>query len=256
LPLPLTTKELADRLRDYSRENYLLLANVIKGVVLGAATTTAIHMVNHPADNWQKFGAFICSGAAALISYVTWTRGVLLTNSRSNTRDSVIPLIMGGVEVTLFAVLYTDGAFPALWQFWFFFLAMHNFLAVLLVKNRIKNTRAEDFQDELRDLIYKEYMSWMKADVKGATAGSIVSVVFGLVTCFLWWKAGQYVLFVTIGTHLGDWAMVILPLVSCSFIVYATQQATRQLREMDEKVSAKRRLVESSAPSSGLTPKK
>jgi hypothetical protein len=226
MPLPLKTEDVANRLRDYSRENYLLLANVIKGVVLGSATVSAVSMAGHPWANWAKFAAFICSGAAAFISYVTWTRGVLLTNSRSNTKDAVLPLVMGGVEVSLFAVLTTGEKFPQPWHFWFFILALHSSLAVLLVRNRIRNTRPEDFVPRLRDLIYEEYRGWMKKDVFGATMGMIMSVVFGLLMLLLWSK-----------TQYGDRIMAWLPFVPCALLIFATQNATRQLQELDRRIS-------------------
>jgi hypothetical protein len=234
MPLALKTEDVADRLRDYARENYLLLANVIKGVVLGSATVTAVGIASHPGHNWQKISPFICSGAATFISYVTWTRGVLLTNSRVNTRDTVLPLVMGGVEVSLFGILNTKGAFPAPWHFWFFLLSLHSLLAVFLVINRIKNTRREDFDPKLRELVYDDYRAWMKKDVIGALVGTFLSFVFGLVTLFLWWKADQRVWF---GIHPGDWAILVLPFIAFFFLLQATQRATRQLLELDAKIS-------------------
>jgi hypothetical protein len=144
---------------------------------------------------------------------------------------------MGGTEVSLFALLYTDGKFPSPWHFWFFVLAVHSGLAVLLVKNRIKNTCAEDFDPKLRELVYEKYMRWMKEDVAGAKKGTIGSVVFGLITCFFWWKAGQQVCFFKVGRHLCDWAIVILPVFPSFLLIYATQKATRQLQELDGIVS-------------------
>lgn len=117
MPLSLTKSDIAERLRDYSRENYLLFANIIQGVVLGTATLAAIHMASDPVHNLKKIPAFLCSGAVTFITYVTWTRGVLLTNSRSNTRDAVLPLIMGGLEVSLFAVLSSYGNLELEWAY-------------------------------------------------------------------------------------------------------------------------------------------
>jgi hypothetical protein len=234
MPLPLTIPEVADRLRDYSRENYLLLANVIKGLVLGSATITAIGIASDVPDNWPKLSAFACSGAAMLVSYVTWTRGVLLTNSRSNTHDAVLPLVMGGIEMSLFAILNTKTG----WHFWFFALAMHSFLAVLLVRNRINNTLKEDFDSKLSELrIREKYIGWMKQDVAGATAGTVASVLFGAITYLLFWKSGQRVWNIYVGTNWGDWTFLILPLLPFFMILKATRMATRQLRELDENIS-------------------
>jgi hypothetical protein len=237
VPLPLTSKEVADRLRDYSRENYLLLANVIKGVVLASATVTAIHVLTDLPHNWQKITAFACSGAAAFISYITWTRGVLLSNSRSNTRDVVLTFVMGGSEVLLFSFLCTDCGFPAPWHFWFFVLAAHSGLAVLLVKNRIRNTRPDDFDQELLELVHDDFVHWMKDDILGASIGTGISVLAGCLICLFWWKAGQRIFFIPIGQHLGNWAFLVLPLLPFSALISHTKRVTRQLWELDEKVS-------------------
>lgn len=154
MPLPLTKDHLAERLKDYSRDNYLLLANVIKGVVLGSASFAAVGILSDFPHYWHEIGALLCSIAAAFVTYITWTRGVLLTNSRFNTRDVVLPLLMGAVEVSLFIVLYVDGPSKRGWHFWYLVLAAHALLAVLLVKNRLSNTYEEDFDETVRQFIY------------------------------------------------------------------------------------------------------
>lgn len=241
MPLPLTTDELANRLRDYSRENYLLLANVIKGVVLGAATASAISIVTDLPHNLQKIPAFACSCAAAFITYITWTRGVLLTNSRSNTRDAVLPLLMGGVEVSLFGVLFTSGAaehFPAPWQFWFFVLALHTWFAVRLVTNRLENAQVEDFDAELHKLkIYEEYLGWMRDDIKEAGKGSRMALGSGALTWALWLMGGRTIHGWTVPTYLGNCVFAALAIPPLVIILLSTRSATRQLRDLDMTIS-------------------
>jgi hypothetical protein len=237
MPLELNAKEVAHRLQGYSRENYLLLANVIKGVVLGTATLSAIHIMADLGNNWQKITPFICSTAAAITSYVTWTRGVLLTNSRSNTRDSVIPLLMGGVEISLFAVLQNDGPFIKPWHFWFSILGLHALLAVWLVKNRLKNTSPEDFAPDLRDFAKAEYEEWMKKDIVAAGKGFVMSSVFFGITCFLWATAGRRLGFLHVGSEWGNWALFILSIPPAFSIGNVARVATRQLEKLDAEVS-------------------
>ena len=223
MPLALKPREVGDRLRDYARENYLLLANVIKGVVLGTAAQIAVQIASDWANNGPKVTAFVCSGAATFLTYITWTRGVLLTTSRSNTRDAVFPLSMGGAEVCLFAVLSKD----APWHFWFLVLAMHMALAVLLVRNRMKNTRAEDFDPELRKMLYEDYMTWLRHDANGATVGTVLSLLFWGIT--LWCRSES--------AAWGSRCMVLLPLAPLVFIIYVTLRATRQSQIVDERIS-------------------
>src|SRR5258707_8430243 len=79
------------------------------------------------------------------------------------------------------------------WHFWFFGLAIHAGLAVLLVSNRITNTNTEiDYAPELHSLSC-EYMGWMYADKSGARTGMFVSIGLGfalviVILLFKWIK--------------------------------------------------------------------
>ena len=128
--------------------------------------------------------------------------------------------------MSLFAVLNAGDKFRPVWHFWFFVLALHSLLAVMLIRNRIQNTHPEDFDPKLRELIYKTYRSWLKKDAAGATAGMIMSGAFGVLTLLLWSK-----------TQYGDWVMAFLPGIPLFIILYFTQKATRQLQELDRLIS-------------------
>jgi hypothetical protein len=126
--------------------------------------------------------------------------GVLLTNSKADIWDSVLPTLMGITEFCLFAIL-APRIFGVLkpqenndkqkvqseseiepWHYWFFVLALHADLAVLLVLNRIYLTdKVNDFAPELQDLA-SQYIGWMKMDVIGAGGSCVAFIIFGLWT--------------------------------------------------------------------------
>jgi hypothetical protein len=189
MAIPIDAKIVRERLRDYSRDNYLLLANVIKGVVLGTATFTAIGIINelfvNPGNAWPRVIPFGSSVLAAFVTYMTWGRGILLTNARSNSRDSVLPLLMGGVEVSLFAVLKPVAETHDLWHWWLLVFALHTGIAVFLVRNRLRQTHSDDFAEDLQEL-FLEYKAWMQADWKGARIATIISFSAWVVSLVFW----------------------------------------------------------------------
>jgi len=233
MPVKLSSKEVADRLLHYSRDNYLLLANVIKGVVLGVATPCTIAILSNLPLMWPRLAPLICSGSAAMVTYMTWGRGVLLTNARSNVRDSVLPLLMGGFEVSLFLLLWAkDDA----WRPWIFALAGHTLIAVFLVRNRIAQTLEVDFDETLQQLVVngtqrnlvKDYMTWMEKDKKGATFGTIMSLVFGF-GAFAFWCTGH--------NFAGNITVTVAASITTIILCFVVKDADKQRREIDKFVS-------------------
>ncbi|PYS21262.1 MAG: hypothetical protein DMF72_18030 [Acidobacteria bacterium] len=139
-----------------------------------------------------------------MVTLTTWGRGVLLTNSRANVLDTLLPTLMGIVEFGLFAVLYprkgldgkdirwANGTEP--WHLWPFANALHALLAVFLVLNRIYNTDPiKDFEPRLQPLA-SQYMDWMRGDWKGALGTAIVITILGYFTLPLARKKSRWYL--------------------------------------------------------------
>lgn len=129
---------------------------------------------------------------ATMVTLMTWGRGVLFTNSRASVWDSLIPTFMGIVEFLLFAILVPEvfggpshnagGLWQRFepWHFWFFLLAVHTALAVVLVHNRILNTDIpNDYEPRLLPLA-NQYMKWMEFDRAGAWTATIASLILGV----------------------------------------------------------------------------
>lgn len=178
MPLPLNEKHIAERLHNYTYNNYLHIGSIIKGVTLGAATFVGLSIFSDINTNWPRVPLWIASFIAMTVSYMTWGRGVLLSNSRSNLWDSIFPLKMGMFEIALFGILQPKDESPQLWQHWFLLLSLHSLLAVFLITNRIKKTIIkEDFKPSLQDKLATECVMWMKADWIGALSVSIASII-------------------------------------------------------------------------------
>jgi hypothetical protein len=118
---------------------------------------------------------------------------------------------------------------------------MHTALAVVLVKNRLSNAQAEDFDTELHELgVYEEYLDWMRADIKEASKGAKIAFWSGVLTWALWLMAGWQAFGWTAPTWLsvlGDWVFFGLAVPPAFFIIVSTRDASRQLRALDMTIS-------------------
>ena len=175
----------------------------MRSVVWAAATIVLLAILVNYNKYKLRLLPWIASLLATMVTLMTWGRGVLLTNSKADVWDSVLPTLMGITEFCLFAILapqlfgviapqedntkqksQSDGEIEPL-RYWFFVLALHAGLAVLLVLNRIYLTdKVNDFAPELQELA-SEYMGWMKMDVIGAGVSCIFFIGFGIWTRYL-----------------------------------------------------------------------
>jgi hypothetical protein len=189
----LTPDEIAARLKSFPHDQYLYVGGFMRSIALAAGTIVLLEIFG----NWRKYRwllfPWIATLLACLVTITTWGRGVLLANSPANILDAVLPMLIGIVEVCMFTILSprillqresdttSDGVLPPRsfrhWAYWFVFSAMHAFLAVFLVWNRMSLTHVDlDFSADLRSLGL-EYVGWMKGDVIGASVGTVLSAV-------------------------------------------------------------------------------
>lgn len=195
----LTVQEVAHRLGQFPHDRYLYIGGFMRSVALAAGTFVLLEIVLNYKKYRLRLLPWIAALLATMITLTTWGRGVLLTNSRANLLDAVLPTLMGIVEFCLFAILAPrlnknghdtvlgKGVEP--WHLWPFFNATHVGLAVLLVSNRIWNTDpVADYVPELQPLA-REYMEWMRGDRIGAGITTLILIIVGLITLSLVRKA-------------------------------------------------------------------
>lgn len=237
----LTVHEVASRLSQFPHDRYLYIGGFMRSVALAAGTFVLLEIVL----NYKRYRLRLLPWLAALlattITLTTWGRGVLLTNSRANVFDAILPTLMGIVEFCLFAILaprleknghdmvIAKGVQP--WHLWPFFNAAHVGLAVLLVSNRIWNTDpAADFVPELRPLA-GEYMQWMRGDRVGAALTTLGLIILGLATIALVRKAATH------NQPKRYWRLYailsLLPILMYSFVIV---MAEKQRQRTDEYV--------------------
>src|SRR5205085_3617881 len=196
---PITVNQIAERLFSFPQDRYLYIGGFMRSVVWAAATIVLLHILANYNKQKLRLLPWIASLMATMVTLMTWGRGVLLTNSKADVWDSILPTLMGITEFCLFAILalrlfgilppqgneqkgHSESEIERLPYYWFFVLALHAGLAVLLVLNRIYLTdKANDFTPELQDLASK-YVGWMWKDVIGAGASCVFLIIFGLVT--------------------------------------------------------------------------
>lgn len=228
MPLPLRKKTVFDRLQSYPLGNYLYIGSIMKGVTFAAATLVLVQLVADVPSTWSLLSPWLGSLLLTLVSYMTWGSGILLTNSRSNYLDSILPMMLGMTEIFLFVIL-SPLETNDLWRWWFFVASAHALIAACLVFNRIKMTSlSDDFHPELFDLASK-YRHWMSNDLKGALGGMVLAALLGV----LW-----VIIIPTFDS--GVWSKVtycilVVPLI----VIYGAVilAADRQRNEIDRSIS-------------------
>jgi hypothetical protein len=190
MSVPITAEDVSSRLLNFPHDRYLYIGGFMRSVALAAGTLVLLKIVL----DFKKYGPrllpWIASLLATLVTLMTWGRGVLLTNSRANMLDAIIPTLMGVTEFCLFAILLpreqlidqkpgTDNNMEP-WYRWFLVLATHTLLAVFLVLNRIFQTNVQnDFEQTLHPLA-KEYIGWMWGDIIGAAVSTVIFAAIGI----------------------------------------------------------------------------
>jgi len=204
MPQPLDRNEVQQRLHNFPRDTYLFIGAINKGIALTLASVAILPMLFNLGEYGYRLGPWLGSMMALLVAHVTWSRGVVLTNARTNLLDTILPLVMGLFEIALFAVLIDDPnkVVPdTAWHQWFLVSGCHGICASFLVWNRMRNTvidrdfdkprSKEDptkFQPPPHDLqpLGVRYMEWMRLDRMGAAWHGGVSLgVWALMAAFV-----------------------------------------------------------------------
>lgn len=158
MPQPVKNDEIQSRLHEYARSNYLFLGNVTKGVVLAIATQVLLQIVGDFRAEWVRLMPWLASFFGIVVTYVTWDIGTLLSNARTNTLDSVLPLSMGVAEFLLFGILWKIDQ-SKLWLNWLLCSGTHSLIGGLIAHNRIRITDFHaDFVDPKMSKIYEAWL--------------------------------------------------------------------------------------------------
>ena len=211
---PITINDIVQRLTDFPHDRYLYIGGFMRSVAWAAGTLVLIQILRKPTRYFARILPWLVSLLATMVTLTTWGRGVLLTNSRANVWDSLLPTLMGIVEFCLFAILaprpYFGGEeeeptkdyawdwlvakYPYLnnvqiksfrknfraWHLWFFVLAIHTLLAVFLTRNRLANMGVlVDCEPRLCCLAAK-LKGWIENDRFGATMATTFSTLSGI----------------------------------------------------------------------------
>ena len=236
MPKALTREDVIERLHTCPIDSYALIANVAKGIALGVGSLVLLQILAQLQTEWVRLIPWWASLSVVLLSYVKWTRGTILTNSRSNILDSLFPLSMGIVEFLLFAILGVQKDLnSSLWLNWGAVLGLHGLTGAALVSNRIRLTKlGEDFDAEIRAL-GEQYLSWLRADRLQAFAVG----VFALST----WAFGRLWLTPTHDVWLQSSLAVVVGLGSCKPL----SDARKEHDQIDSYVSKKKEVTSPAA---------
>ncbi len=164
MSFPLTRDDVITRLRDYPRENFVFIGSVFKGIALTVAGLVLLQILTNLRLEWIRLTPWIASMVAVFVTHITWNRGIILTNARSNILDMVFPMAVGVAEFFLFAILLQDKDHPTLWLNWLLCSGIHTAFGGAVASNRLHVTIAErDFDKEIRALGLR-YLHWIRQD--------------------------------------------------------------------------------------------
>ena len=107
-------------------------------------------------------------------------------------RASLLPFTLAIFEFLLFSILLPPGSFylpsdapNTLWNHWHLIFALFAINASILVWNRKRQLKRDDFDSKLHGLI-GELEGWLKRDIKGAAiTGGLWIIIWALMTCVL-----------------------------------------------------------------------
>lgn len=195
--LRITRKLVRERLQSYTRDSYVYLYGLVKGIALAAATYAILAVLDSGERIPEKLVLWVASGGAVLVSHVTASAGALLSSHRFNFLDTLLPVLVGLIEFLLFGILAPPGDHPDWWQHWYLLFAIHALVAAGLVTNRFYLTDVEaEFDPDLRDLA-TAYIHWLRGNVIGAV---LVGLAFVMAWVFVqlspWGDSGSTVHFV------------------------------------------------------------
>jgi hypothetical protein len=142
--------------RDHTKEAYLLTYNVMKGVALANAAYTLSHMITDGV-HWSAYILWCASLSALLVSHSTTMTGILLSTSRRNPLDSILPFALSVAEFLLFSTLFTPGPkfgdVSPVWRVWYTTYGAWSLTACFLILNRVLQTKISDVDPQDRPLL-------------------------------------------------------------------------------------------------------
>jgi hypothetical protein len=186
VPAQINASDVIERLHDLPKENYLFLGNVVKGVALSIATLVLLQIASDLRQEWPRLLPCLASMAALLVTHLTWSRGVVLTNSEMNILDSIFPLAAGIVEFMLFGVLLDNKEHPRFWFNWPACVGLHALFGGAIAWNRHRVVALDrDFSPELKALgkLYTEMIA--RNRIGASLAGGFAFLFWGVQRWYL-----------------------------------------------------------------------
>src|SRR6266487_3856601 len=94
----LTVEQLQIRLSQFPHDQYLYIGGFMRSVALAAGTLVLMEILLQFRRYGVRLLPWTVAFGAILVTLTTWGRGVLLTNSRANVFDAILPILMGITE--------------------------------------------------------------------------------------------------------------------------------------------------------------
>ena len=229
--MKLELTELQNRMKTYAKDNYLFIYSVMKGANLAnAALTLAILVAGGAKPLLPRLAFWVVSFAAMVLTYNTTFRGIITTGFRLNWLDSLLPFTLAIIEFLLFSVLLPPGSFylpsdapDTFWNHWYLIFALHGINASILVWNRARLLKYEDFDTELHELVGK-FEGWLERDIKGAAINGTVWTIVWAVMVF-------YVLPLFPSLQMWQWLLAIPALATMIFVIYTAEKDREVITE-------------------------
>jgi hypothetical protein len=214
-------QELRTRAKTYSKENYMFIYSVMKGLAVGSAAFTLNTIIQGLANGHERFlfrlPFWVTSFAAMIMTYYAATIGALIWGFLPTLKDIILPFILGAVEFLLFSILGGVSPDDALWHHWYLVFAIFAFVCHLILRNLYSKLKESRYSDDLPKVI-EDYMKLMKGDLRDSKTSAILSVIIWAILIF--WLIPNYS-----SWRKWHWLISLAPLGMMIFAIHKQERA-------------------------------
>jgi hypothetical protein len=192
--------ELAARVKDSPKESYTFIYSVMKGTTLAVAAYVMGEILVGKASWQDAMPLWGASFIGLILTYTSTNVGILISNFRLSSLDSLLPFTLGILEFLLFSTLL--GGTPA--PVWYAVFAVYMFVIFLIVNNVYHKISEEDYnvEDDKLWKLAEKYKDQQGRNRVAALAVLLESLLLGCAFLVTGFFLVQWLAFIVLGSSM------------------------------------------------------